>query len=80
MSTKADDEADKTRMNMISNQRVTTCINDVRQFCEENTGRSEFFNVLDKMEKYVTRVQFSAANASVQRDMESYLNKLLIHF
>ncbi|KAH3784075.1 hypothetical protein DPMN_162026 [Dreissena polymorpha] len=31
MSSKVDDEADNTRMNMISNQRVTTCINDVRR-------------------------------------------------
>ncbi len=62
-------------MNMISNQRVTTCINDVRQFCEQNTGGSQFFNFLDKLEKYVTRVQFSAANAGVQKDIASYLKK-----
>ncbi|KAH3805520.1 hypothetical protein DPMN_133824 [Dreissena polymorpha] len=70
-----DDEADNTRMNVISNQRVTTCINDVRQFCEQNTGGSEFFNVLDKLEKFVTRVQFSAAKAGVQRDIASYFKK-----
>ncbi|KAH3696317.1 hypothetical protein DPMN_083779 [Dreissena polymorpha] len=62
-------------MNMISNQHVTTCINDVRQFREQNTGGSEFFNVLDKLEKYVSRVQFSAANDGVQRDIASYLKK-----
>ncbi|KAH3872807.1 hypothetical protein DPMN_036030 [Dreissena polymorpha] len=62
-------------MNMIYNQRVTTCINDVRQFCEQNTGGSQFFNFLDKLEKYVTRVQFSAANAGVQKDTASYLKK-----
>jgi len=47
-------------------------INDVRQFCEQNTGGSELLNVLDKLEKYVTCVQFSAANADVQRDIASY--------
>ena len=72
MWSKADDEADNTRMNMISNQRVTMCINDVRLFCGRNTGGSEFFNVIDKLEKYVTRVQFSAAKAGVQRDIASY--------
>ncbi|KAH3897973.1 hypothetical protein DPMN_022169 [Dreissena polymorpha] len=50
-----DDEADNTRMNMISNQ-----------------GGSELLNVLDKSEKYVTCIQFSAANADVQRDITSY--------
>ncbi|KAH3781931.1 hypothetical protein DPMN_159840, partial [Dreissena polymorpha] len=55
MSSKADDEADNTFMNMILNQRVTTCSNDVRQFCEQNTDGSQFFNFLDTMEKYVTR-------------------------
>ena len=63
-------------MNMISNQRVITCINDVRQFCEQNTGGSQFINFLDKLEKYVTRVQFSAANAGVQKDIASYLKKV----
>ncbi|KAH3882131.1 hypothetical protein DPMN_006062 [Dreissena polymorpha] len=72
MSSKADDEADNTLMNMILNQRVTTCSNDVRQFCEQNTDGSQFFNFLDTMEKYVTRVQFSAAYTSVQKDIASY--------
>ncbi|KAH3751582.1 hypothetical protein DPMN_186149 [Dreissena polymorpha] len=65
MLSKADDEADNTLMNMVCNQRVTTCINDVRQFCEQNTGGSQFFNFLDKLEKYVTRGQFSAAYAAL---------------
>ncbi|KAH3773178.1 hypothetical protein DPMN_174533 [Dreissena polymorpha] len=59
-------------MNMIYNQRVTTCINDVRQSYEQNTGESQFFNFIDKLEKYVTHVQFSAANAGVQKDIASY--------
>ena len=80
MSSKADNEANITKMNMTSNQRVTTCINDVRKFCEQNTGGSEFFNVLNNLEKYVTRVQFSAANAGVQRDIASYLKKKVNSF
>ncbi|KAH3820222.1 hypothetical protein DPMN_121966 [Dreissena polymorpha] len=62
-------------MNMISNQSVTTCINVVRQFCEQNMGGSQFFNFLDKLEKYVTHVQLSAANAGVQKDIASLKNK-----
>ena len=69
----SDDE--NTKINMISNQRVITCIDDVRQFCEQNTGGSEFFNVIDKLEKYVTRVQISAANVGVQRETSRLISK-----
>ncbi|KAH3712729.1 hypothetical protein DPMN_072484 [Dreissena polymorpha] len=76
MSSKADDEADNTRMNMISYQHVTTCINDVLR-AKHGRKKKALANSVDPDEtphgaaSHQDSFEFTSANPGLMPDLAS---------